>query len=166
MCRLVPFWLRNLEAATVEPLAVLVLRHPAEVARSLQARNGFTRGKALRMWLRHVLDAERETRGIRRSFVRYADVLQDWRKAADRIGEDLGLRWSYRNDKSIEAFLAAELRHHREPVRGMDFRAPQFDRAKQAWNAFGALMGPDAGRKCGARETLDRIGSEIESRRP
>ena len=34
------------------------------------------------MWLRHVLEAEGETRHIRRSFVRYTDLLGKWQRVA------------------------------------------------------------------------------------
>ena len=58
MCRLVPFWLHILDVEGIAPIAVLVLRSPGEVARSLAARNDFEAEIALLIWLRHVLDAE------------------------------------------------------------------------------------------------------------
>ena len=90
-----------LAAHSIEPAAVIALRSPFEVASSLAARNGIGQDEALLMWLRHVLDAERETRHIRRSFVRYADLLGDWQAVAGKIASDLALRWPDRSEATI-----------------------------------------------------------------
>ena len=115
ICRLVPYWLRMFAAHSIEPAAVIALRSPYEVASSLATRNGIGLEEALLMWLRHVLDAERETRYIRRSFVRYTDLLRAWQTVASTIAADLALEWPDRSegtDLEITRFLDPRLRHH------------------------------------------------------
>ena len=63
ICRLVPMWLEILRRFEAIPQFVLTLRNPLEVARSLQARDGFPLSKSLMLWIRHVLDGELHTRG-------------------------------------------------------------------------------------------------------
>lgn len=87
MCRLVRFWSRVLAEAGVAPRYVLPVRMPLEVARSLAKRNGFTIGHGLRLWLRHVLDAEQATRGAPRCIVAWDDILRDWRAEIARMSD-------------------------------------------------------------------------------
>lgn len=115
ICRLVPFWREVLHRQSIEPLAVLPLRNPYEVAKSLAARNGINEEEGLLLWLRHALDAEATTRDIRRAFVTYDQVLEDWSAQVDRIAETLGLTWprlSGLTSVEIESFLAPSLHHH------------------------------------------------------
>ena len=119
MCRFVPFWLHLLESEGIAPMAVLVVRSPMEVARSLAARNGCERDLSLLIWLRHVLDAEFHTRGIRRTFVRYEDVLKDWRMVVERISSDLEVPWRFTtpaDEAETDRFVNSGLRHYREDL--------------------------------------------------
>jgi hypothetical protein len=116
VCRFVPFWLRNLEDAGVTTTAaILTIRHPFEVAASLAVRNGFETGRSVLMWLRHVLEAEFETRTIKRSFVRFDDLLADWRAVVRRVSVDIGVTWpeqSSLDDGAIATIVRPDLRHH------------------------------------------------------
>ncbi len=116
ICRLVPLWLSVLDEFGASPLFVIPIRHPLEVAASLEQRNGFAIAKSLLLWLRHFLAAERDTRGFRRSFVAYHHLLSDWCGVVDRIGRDLHILWPRRSvafDLEIDYFLSKNLRHHR-----------------------------------------------------
>jgi glycosyltransferase involved in cell wall biosynthesis len=90
ICRLLPVWLRALELAGCEPLALLVIRHPLEVAASLAARAERVEFRpaavpdpcsGLMLWLRYVLDAEQHSRTLPRQLLAYEDVVADWRTA-------------------------------------------------------------------------------------
>src|SRR5262249_15628657 len=93
MCRLVPFWVNTLNAAGITPAAILVARDPVEVLRSLAARDVLVPEFSLLVWLRHMIDAEFDTRGILRTLVSYSELLSDWPAVAERISRDLGLGW-------------------------------------------------------------------------
>jgi hypothetical protein len=115
ICRLLPFWLPQLAACDVAPRIVFVLRHPLEVALSLKARNGFAIEHSLRLWLRHNLDAERDTRALPRVFVAYEELLRDWRACARRIARKFALDWPHPMRAAapdIASFLSSALRHH------------------------------------------------------
>ncbi len=115
VCRLVPFWEEVFRDAGVRTSYVVPVRSPLEVAASLKRRNGFSAGKSLLLWLRHVLDVEAATRGRSRVFLSYGELLRSWHGEAARIASTLGLSWS-RDDHAthveIERFLSEQHRHH------------------------------------------------------
>jgi hypothetical protein len=67
MCRIMPFWRPVFEEANLSVCAVLPIRSPLEVAWSLNCRDGLRLAYGCLLWLRHVLDAEAETRGMARA---------------------------------------------------------------------------------------------------
>jgi len=115
MCRLLPLWRRALRQAGTHPACVLVVRNPLDVAASLGRAHGTGPRHALLLWLHHFLLAERDTRDLPRTFVRYEDLLADWRGVVGRIARDLGLSLpgsGRRAGAEIDAFLTSSLRHH------------------------------------------------------
>jgi hypothetical protein len=113
LCRLLPLWLPVLAALQITPCVVVPVRHPLEVAASLQRREGFDAARAQALWRSHMLAAERDSRGLARCFVTYDGLLADWRGVVARIGALVGADWSATADATaIEAFLSAGLRHH------------------------------------------------------
>jgi hypothetical protein len=117
LCRLLPFWKEHLAAAGIEAVAVLLFRHPSEVAMSLQARDQLGREHAHLLWLRYLLDADQHTRTLPRLVVGYEDLLSNWRDVLRRLASDLGLEWSVDavTAGGIDAFLRPGLRHHVAP---------------------------------------------------
>ena len=116
ICRLVPFWLGVLDSLDARPAFVLPLRNPLEVAASLERRDGFSSSKGLLLWLRHMLDAERDTREQPRVLVSFSEVLRDWRASAHVIAETLGLSWAGSDDPvtpAMDRYVSADERHHR-----------------------------------------------------
>lgn len=115
-CRFVPLVAEVLAAMQAEPRAVLMLRNPAEIAHSLQTRDGTTAAYAHLLWLRHMIDAERNTRGMKRAVVDYDGMLADWRAAMVRMAPLAGRDGWQPGDAEageIDAFLDPGLRHHR-----------------------------------------------------
>jgi hypothetical protein len=123
MCRLMPFWLPVVATAGIIPSAVLVVRNPQDVARSLERRNAIPTTTALLMWLRHVLDAESQTRLIRRSIVRCEDMHEHWLQLAEQISTDLGIKWAPRSidaDREISRFSKSGHRKHEPRTTSLD----------------------------------------------
>ena len=115
-CRFVPLMVEVLGEMRIEPRAVLMLRNPAEIARSLQSRDGTTSAYAHLLWLRHMIDAERATRGMMRAVVDYDGMLADWRDTVARLAPLAGrVGWQPADKEAAEiaAFLDPGLRHHR-----------------------------------------------------
>ena len=118
ICRLAPVWLRALAECGVRPGILFVVRHPLEVAASLQARDGLSRARSLLLWTQHILEAERATRECSRVMVTYDQILEDWSGSMARVSRALGITWPRSFDEAraeIEAFLDAGERHHKAP---------------------------------------------------
>jgi hypothetical protein len=124
MCRLVPFWLEVLEAAGVQPLILSPVRSPLAVAAALQERDGFSPGLGHLIWLRHVLDAEFASRGIKRFFTSYDQLTSGWARTTTAASSTLGITWPRLSDKTaleIESFLSTDCRDDRQQVaNGLD----------------------------------------------
>ena len=115
ICRLLPFWLEVLRAFDANPKCLIPIRNPLEVAASLRSRDGFSPVKSHAIWLRHMLDAEHYSRPLSRAFMRYNDLLDDWRLAVAQLTEKLELHWPRRSATSeveIDKFLNGRYRHH------------------------------------------------------
>ena len=114
---LAPVWNRALAQCGFRVVHVLPLRHPADVAASLRRRHlasipydawGWPRGEAV--WLRYTLAAVRGSRGHARVFLRYGDLLGDWREQVARIGRELDVAWpgfGTAAEAEVDAFLHA-----------------------------------------------------------
>jgi hypothetical protein len=115
ICRLYPFWRRVLDSLDIQPMPILPLRHPAEVAASLEARDGLNPALGQIIWLRHVLDAERFTRHSPRVVTTFDSLLGAWQDVAQRIAERFDVRMDgSATADSIGSFLSADQRHHAE----------------------------------------------------
>jgi hypothetical protein len=123
---LVPLWIEVLRARNVRPAFVMTIRHPDEVAASLAHRDGLPVAQTQLLWLQHLIDAERATRGHARVFVHYEHLLGDWQGELERIGEQLAIDWPPASADFAGAaaqFLAPTLRHH-QAGRGSEAHMP------------------------------------------
>ncbi len=122
MCRTIPFWQPLLTERSIEPHVILTCRHPFEVSRSLHVRNGFSLNESLILWLLHTLEAERDTRGMKRAFVYYPDLLNDWKATMRIVSEQMDIKWPKKSEEissEVAQFLKPEMRHHAvEVVKG------------------------------------------------
>lgn len=157
ICRLLPLWRAALADAGFAPRHVIIVRHPDEVAASLGVRNEMPRETALLLWMRHLLESERASRGMPRVFVSYDALLADWQAVIDRVATALNLTWPKSPDDArseIENFLKRDMRHHDTgnvpaPVRD--------DWPSQIYEASLASIGNDLAQAA----TFDRIGREL-----
>jgi hypothetical protein len=162
ICRLVPLWTSVLERLGVEPAFVIAFRNPIEVAESLRVRDGFHPATSLLMWLRHVVDAERGSRGARRVVVSYEALLEDWRAVVRRVGRELELEWpglSHETDAAAEAFLDREMRHRPSTLDGAWRPSEILDWARTLHEA---LVSAEAGSSASLSEVVDGIGAQLD----
>lgn len=116
ICRLAPLWLEALEGLNIQPAIALPVRHPGEVADSLEARAGSQGGFGLLLWLRHVLEAEIATRGMPRYFFGYDQLLADWGNVVDGLERVTSVTLPGRSaltEAVVTDFLSESLRHQR-----------------------------------------------------
>jgi len=162
ICRLLPLWLRVLGEMDVAVKVLLPIRHPLEVVRSLEARDAFVSSRSTLIWLRHVLDAERDSRGLDRGVIQYAEVLKDWRTQMRKVSHDIHLhwpKWSADIEVEIDQYLSAGLRHHSQG----ESAASQPQLAEWAKRCFDALsrLSRDGG-DLQAMATLDAVRADFE----
>ncbi|MBW1816942.1 MAG: hypothetical protein JRJ60_07260 [Deltaproteobacteria bacterium] len=116
MCRLVPMWLELLASRKTDPLFVIMVRDPVEVARSLGKRDDFQEEKSYLLWLEHVCESVKWSRGYPRALITYDRLLDDWRSALADVAGDLSIAWPKALESAatdIDRFLEPGLRHHR-----------------------------------------------------
>jgi hypothetical protein len=112
-------WFEAARQAGFDVAAVVAVRHPHEVIGSLEKRaasqNYVQASPALTSawWLKYTLLAEKDTRGVPRVFVEYANLLEDWRREVKRISTALEIDLNTRDEGAIDEFLTPDLRHHR-----------------------------------------------------
>ena len=151
-----PVWIEALRRFDAQISCVLPIRNPLEVAQSLLVRNGWSINKGLALWLKYVVDGERHSRNLDRSFVFYHELLEDWPSVARRVSAELDLVWpqvGLRTKAEINRFLSRDLRHH--IVREQDFSAnPEISEWVLA--AFEALRHVRED-EAGAIKALDKI---------
>jgi len=158
ICRLAPLWLHTLAQIDIEPLVVMPVRHPAEVSASLAIWSGFDPLISNLLWLRHVFDGERYTRGIPRSFVTFDELMSNWQSTVRKIGEDLQIEWPIVPASAsavIEAFLSPGDRHH----------SVQSERALPVWVATtyqGLLSEVEQGAKRWSAQDWDRLYGKFD----
>jgi hypothetical protein len=106
-------WFEAARLVGFDVAVVIAVRHPQEVVASLAALMRATPELASALWLKYNLLAERQTRGLPRVFVDYANVLDDWRQEIGRISASLGIDLQAQDEGVIEEFLTQDLRHQR-----------------------------------------------------
>jgi len=162
MCRLMPFWSLVFREAGWSVRPVLQLRSPLEVALSLERRDKIPLGLGCLIWLRHVLDAEAGTRGLRRAVINWNDFLGRPRRTLERIGEQLDVvwpRWSDGAMAEVDEFVSADLRRQRASDGDLQAHPAVSGLAREAYGAMHELVEDPANRT--AQRTLDDIGERL-----
>ena len=153
-------WVQELwrEVAVENGLSVRyisMLRHPAEVVGSrttYYSRDAGSESEAaaeerrryavfnVARWVNGSLVNERETRGHPRAFVRYTDLLQDWRPVLERIRADLGLRYDVTSAPSaVDDFIDPALRRHAMTWDDLEIPRDLRDVAQAVWEELDVL---------------------------
>ncbi|MDN5851780.1 MAG: sulfotransferase [Actinomycetia bacterium] len=149
-------WVDIAREFDIEPGFVTMLRHPAEVSSSRQAYYGKDRehdeerrtDDIIRIggWINVALDAERASRGAARSFVRYTDLVADWRKTMASVGSSLDLTYEPGLDTEphpVDDFIDPNLRRIRVDWDNIDVPERLRDVGERAWQALSGLAGDE-----------------------
>jgi len=164
VCRIFPFWRDAFADEGIEPKVILTLRHPHEVAASLEQRDRMSRQQGLLLWLRHVLEAEAASRGLTRATVQYDAMLVKPMSVVTELQDRLGLYWPRLSDQTadeIRGFMTPSLRHHvvaaqqggADPL-GFETWLDQVYDVFLRWSQYGE--NPDD------YETLDQVRSKLD----
>jgi hypothetical protein len=162
MCRLGDVWIEAAIAADVDPLVLVMLRNPLEVIGSLEARDLMATGYAELLWLRHVLDAEHFSRGGKRIFFRYDQLLSNWQSLIPKCKEGLGVALPRNSPKvhaEISQFLSQSHRHHHvDPAMALN------DPTRSPWlrEAYGIILRwSESGEDAVDYPALDEMRAEL-----
>jgi len=139
---LTELWATALKANGLQPLPIICVRHPLDVAASLAKRNGMPVNRSCLIWLSYQLAAERATRNGPRAFVLMDDLMSDWRASLDRIEDSLGIILERRDPEAelqIERALKPELVHHRSAEQAARAARAVPDWASGAYTWFEAM---------------------------
>jgi glycosyltransferase involved in cell wall biosynthesis len=114
ICILAKYWINTIREYGAQPVAVIPVRNPLEVAASLNQRNNIDIQYALFLWLRHFIDAERFSRDLPRSFCSFSELLNDWKSTIEKITADTHILWP--NDipdvtSEVNRFLSSDAKH-------------------------------------------------------
>jgi len=144
-----PLWMGCSAELAVHHSNLMMLRHPAEILASARAWYGTWQTDASRAtaWLNVMLETERATRGTRRVFVRYEDLLADWRGGVGRIGEVLDLpqlsRLDHERLAQVGEFVDPTLRRSQVGWEQLAVPAAVRDMADGVWEQLQRLAEPD-----------------------
>jgi hypothetical protein len=142
-------WVDTARGLGVEPGFVTILRHPAEVAASRQKYYQSTGENDREVeihriagWINVALTAEAASAGSPRTFVRYMDLISDWRTALSRIGSSLDLHYDPALDAPehpVDGFIDSSL--HRVQVDWNEVAVPEplRDLGELVWQAMSRL---------------------------
>jgi hypothetical protein len=143
-----PLWLRCAEALGLETGFATMLRHPAEMVASARHWYGTWQNDASRAaaWLNMTLHTESATRGARRAFIRYDDLLEDWPREISRTGELLDLPSLVGVDRSgypaIDAFVDPALRRSAAGWEEVAVPQPLQELLDDVWSQVSGLAAP------------------------
>ncbi|OBK13443.1 sulfotransferase family protein, partial [Mycobacterium sp. 1245852.3] len=109
-------WFEAARQAGFDVASVIAVRHPQEVISSIVKSWHVSPALASALWLKCNILAERNTRGVPRVFVDYANLLDDWRREMKRISTELPVELHTQDEDAIEQFITPGL--HRQRHRG------------------------------------------------
>ncbi|MGB7977191.1 MAG: hypothetical protein WCF81_23210 [Roseiarcus sp.] len=164
MCRLMRFWIPVFKEVEWSVRAVLPLRSPLEVAWSLSRRDGFSLSWACLLWLRHVLDAEAETRAMPRAVLDWSRFLGDKREALARLTLQLGLIWPNGRERAladVDELVLPDLRHHKATEADLGAHPAIGDLVRETYSTMLELIEDPRNNSVFAR--LDELRARFES---
>lgn len=106
-------WFEAARQAGFDVASVIAVRHPQEVISSIVKSWHVSPALASALWLKCNILAERNSRGVPRVFVDYANLLDDWRREMKRISTELPVELHTQDEDAIEEFITPGLHRQR-----------------------------------------------------
>lgn len=113
LCILLPLYLSVFNELNIRPKFIITLRHPQPVAQSLKKRDNFSLEKSHRIYVEHLLKAERYSRGFERVFSDYDCMLEAPIAELKRIVKTLDIECNIDSEieQKITGFVEPGLNH-------------------------------------------------------
>ena len=119
IARLLPLWLDLLDKLAIKSAVIIPVRNPLEVATSLKRRDEYSvpnQTQAMLLYVRSYLETELASRGRKRLFVPYEQLLSNWALFATKLRNLVGSKvlWhTNSNEAEISNFLTVDLHRNR-----------------------------------------------------
>ena len=153
---------------------ISMLRHPAEVVGSRathyakqadEERRRAYEIVSVARWVNNQLISERETRGERRAFVGYVQLLEDWRSVVTELRTGLSITFDADLDDGlhhpVDDFVDPDLRRSRVTWEDLEVPRELRDVAEGVWESLSEVR-EAGGSSAAAAGQLDRLGAEYE----
>lgn len=152
------FWVHELWSSVADELGIdlsflTMLRHPAEVVQSRETHylsnqtDEFRRTRQtanLAGWVNAAYETEVATRARPRTFVRYTDLLADWRGAMAQAQAQLGITFNTdlasREHHDVDDFIDVKLHRNKVTWDDVDTLPELREQGDQAWDACNTLV--------------------------
>jgi hypothetical protein len=158
---LLPIWKPILKNHAIHPIYLIALRHPIEVARSLEKRDQMPISHGCALWLHYTLKSLIHTNGENRLLISYDSLLENWRGVAANIACVMKSEWLNNPDSAapqIETFLSKNLRHHQ--ATGTDSGCYYVDTANQLYDQ----LIKDDGKNPAPTDAYEKIADEFQQK--
>ena len=112
ICKLAPLWQAALTDMGIATHVIIPIRNPIEVARSLEARNGYSLNYSLSLWFNYLILIEQNTRNTNRTIVNYDSLLTAPLDVISHINNHLNLTLDFKSDyfkEEVSNFLSKSL---------------------------------------------------------
>jgi hypothetical protein len=171
---LVGTWAAAARTAGRDLRLLTAIRHPAEVVGSQDLTWGHRRDDEMRRvketsnvaaWLNVALVTERSGRDLPRAFIRYGELIEDWRAALGRVSDQLALGLDTdpgRRGHELDDWLDPSLRRSQVSWENLELPAWLRDLAEDAWEQLNRLV--EDPHDPAATTRLDAIRVEYDAR--
>jgi hypothetical protein len=157
-----PLWEKCAESLGAHISFAQMLRHPHQVVRSAGQWYGDWQNDASRAasWLNITLHVEETTRDARRTFVRYDDLLEDWRREISRAATGLELPRLAELDgpaaKAVDGFVDPTLKRSDSAADELGFPKALEAQLAKTWELMSSLATPGGDDDRKTRAALDK----------
>ena len=127
LCLLLPLWQEIFQELHIIPYYLIMIRHPLEVAASLDHREHFSYQKSVILWMNAMLSAELYSRNCPRLFIVFEDLLKNPQKILTTLSDVLALSFPRRFEEiehAVHKFLTPGLKHHSFENTRLDHAVP------------------------------------------
>lgn len=110
-CILLPLWKEIFKNLDIEPMFVISLRNPIDIANSLIKRDSFSLNYSVRLWYYYMINILEETESFNRIFIEYDEMIENGDLNLIKLMKFLDINVSEENKKDIRNTLMPNLRH-------------------------------------------------------
>jgi len=110
-CVMLPLWKEIFGILNIEPMFVIPIRNPVDIANSLKKRDGFSLNYSMRIWYYHMINILEGTEEYKRIFIKYDDMMENTDINLSKLTDFLDIQLSDENIEVIKRSLKPNLRH-------------------------------------------------------